>query len=197
MHQLAPLLVETADLPGYNRLRREALTQFAEADNPTAAGQVARLCLLTPAEGAELEATCKLANRAASAEYADRGLASRRLAKGLAEYRQGRLTESIDWMGKAQVAAARQDRPGWTHERERNRVAAARLVQAMAYQRLTQGVAARANLARATEFIQTQLPQPGHGDAGREWPDWLMVQILLREANGLIAGVSAAKAEAH
>jgi serine/threonine protein kinase/tetratricopeptide (TPR) repeat protein len=197
LHQLAPLLVETADLPGYNRLRREALTQFAEADNPTAAGQVARLCLLTPAEGAELEATLKLANRAASAEYADRGLASRRLAKGLAEYRQGRLTESIDWMGKAQVAAARRDRPGWTHERERNRVAAARLVQAMAYQRLTQGVAARATLTRAIELMQTQMPQPGYGDAGREWPDWLMVQILLREANGLIAGVSAAKAEAH
>jgi serine/threonine protein kinase/tetratricopeptide (TPR) repeat protein len=191
LHQLAPLLVEMGDLPGYQRLRREALTQFAEADGPTAAGTVARLSLLTPPEGGELEAASKLAERAGAADYADRGLASRQLAKALAEYRQRRFAAAIEWAAKVQIAAARQDRPGWTHERERNRSAAAGLIRAMACQQMSQGVAAHAALARAMDLIQNELPQPATGDCGREWPDWLLAQILAKEARALIEGAVA------
>jgi len=178
-YRLAPLLVKAGD---YAQHRRDALAKLAHPDSPTKAAQVAELSLLTMADGPEQESAMKLADFAASAEYADYWLAWRQLAKGLAEYRQGRFTSAIEWMDKAQTSVARQDRPGWTHERERNRIAAALLVEAMAHHRLNQPDAAREALAKATEIIQTQMPSAGSGDVGRDWPDWLVVQILQREA---------------
>ncbi|HUK82304.1 MAG TPA: hypothetical protein VLZ12_06695, partial [Verrucomicrobiae bacterium] len=187
-YQLAPLLVETGNLTGYAQHRRDALNRFLAPDSPTKAAQVTELSLLTATDGPEQESATKLADFAGNAAYADYWLAWRQLAKGLAEYRQGRFASAVDWMEKVRATAARQDRPGWTHERERNRTAAALLVQAMAHHRLNQADEARTSLATATEIIQTQFPQLESGDVGRDWPDWLIAHILQREAMALIGG---------
>jgi len=106
----------------------------------------------------------------------------------LAEYRQGRFESSIVWMDKAQVTAARQSLPLWTHERQRNNVAMASLVQAMAHHQLGQVEAARTALAEADNLLQTQFLQADSGDIGRGWSEWLMVQILANEARELLNG---------
>jgi len=186
LRQLAPLLVETGDLIGYQRNRRNALERFAKPGDPNIAGQVADLSLLIPAEEPDTEQAEKLADMAAAADYPDWNLAGRQFTKGLAEYRLGHFAGAIDWTGKALTTGARQDLPGWSHERERNRDAAAYLIQAMAHQQLNQIIEAQAALANGMHIIKTQFPSAESGDLGREWQDVLVAGILSREAQTLI-----------
>jgi tetratricopeptide (TPR) repeat protein len=184
--QLAPVLLEAGDEAGYQRHRRNALERFANPEDPNTAEQVAKLSLLLPAEGPEIEQAEKLADVAAAVDYADWNLAGRQFTKGLAEYRLGYFAGAIEWTGKALATGARHDLPGWSHERERNRNAAAYLVQAMAHQQLNQSVEAHAALATGMNIIKTQFPNADSGDLGREWPDCLVARVLSREAQTLI-----------
>jgi eukaryotic-like serine/threonine-protein kinase len=184
--QLAPLRLETGDQLAYRQLRREALDAGSRPDSPSAAGRVCQLSLLLPAEGTELETAVNLAEKIAAPGNSKATLASRQFAKGLVDYRRGNFASAIEWARMTLETGARQDLPAWSHERERNRAVAAYLVKAMAHQQLNQAAEARTALSRANDIVQTQLSQPDSGDIGREWPDWLVAQILLREANGLI-----------
>jgi tetratricopeptide (TPR) repeat protein len=186
--ELAPVLVETGDAAGYRRHRLDALASFAKEEDPIIAGQVAKLSLLMPAEGSEINQAEKLADVAAAAAYADWNLAWRQFTKGLAEYRLGHFAGAIEWTSKALTTSTLQDSPGWSHERERNRDAAVYLVQAMAHQQLKQTAEARAALVNGTTIIRTQFPEADCGDLGREWQDWLVVRILSREAERLVGG---------
>jgi serine/threonine protein kinase len=192
-YQLAPLLVETADLPAYQRLRLTALDGFTKAADPNVAARGAVLGLLVATDGPPLQAAAALADRAAVANYADAGLASRQWAKGLAEYRQDRFALAIVWLDKSLATGARPDLPGWNHERERNRAAAIYLVQAMAHQRLKHPTDAAIAMTKGAAIVQNQFPQANSGDLGREWPEWLIAHIVLREAKSLIEGFPAAK----
>jgi serine/threonine protein kinase len=192
-YQLAPLLVEAADLPGYQRLRLTALDGFAKSADPNVAERGAVLGLLVATDGPALQAAATLADKAAAAEYADGGLASRQWAKGLAEYRQDRFAAAVMWLDKSLATGARPDLPGWNHERERNRAAAIYLVQAMAHQRLKHPTDAAVTLIKGASIVQNQFPQANSGDLGREWPDWLIAHILFREAKALIEAVPPAK----
>src|SRR5258708_17060728 len=98
-------------------------------------------------------------------------------------------------MEKSLATGARKDLPGWTHERQRNREVTARLVLAMAHHQLRHVPQAREAFGRATELVQTRLPSIECGDLGREWPEWLLAHILLREAQGLMEGASTTSAE--
>jgi tetratricopeptide (TPR) repeat protein len=184
-YQLAPLLLELNDLPGYNRHRHQALEHFSQTGDPVVAAHIAILSLLLPASGDDLNSALKLADDAAMAEYADGFLGMRQWAKGLAEYRRGRFTNAVAWTDKALITAGRQNLPGWDHELERNRRTVACLVKAMAYFQMHNPVAARAALDQAIEIIEKQFPAAVDMDAGRDWPGWLAARILLREAQAL------------
>ena len=43
----------------------------------------------------------------------------------------------------------------------------------------------KAQMAKATAILETEFPRVEDGDIGREWPDWLIAHILLREARAL------------
>jgi hypothetical protein len=45
-------------------------------------------------------------------------------------------------------------------------------------------------LDQATQIIEKQLPPTGTPDLGPAWPDWLICQILLREAKELFASTA-------
>jgi len=195
-HQLAPLFLVTGDLLGYQRLRLEALDAHALPNSPATSARICKLSLLMPAEATEMEVAVKLAEKIAAPGNAKATLAGRQLAKALVDYRRGQFATAIEWSRAAVETGSRQDLPAWTHERERNRAAAAYLVKAMALQRLKLAGAASAALATATDIIQTRLPQAESGDLGREWPDWLVAQILLQEAKGLIEAHPAASTSA-
>jgi tetratricopeptide (TPR) repeat protein len=143
-----------------------------------------------PSQGPDLETAAQLASAAAAPGFANATLAKREWTEGLAEYRRGQYESAISWMDKAIATASREDLPAWSYERQRNRAAGASLVQAMACQQLQQDDEARLDLARALDIIRAQCPQADSGDVGREWPDWLTVQILEREASQLITGGS-------
>jgi hypothetical protein len=127
-----------------------------------------------------------LADEIAAPGNAKATLAFRQLAKGLVEYRRGQCSSALQWMERVRETTARQDLPAWSHEHERNRTVAALLVQAMARQRLGQTAEAQLAHAQAVELIRDLCPEPTGGDLGREWPEWLINQILLREATALI-----------
>jgi hypothetical protein len=142
--------------------------------------------MLAPASESELGAVVKLAGSIAAEGNAKATLASRQFAKGLVEYRRGEFSNAIQWMQTTRETGSRHDLPAWSHERERNRTVMSLLVEGMALQRLKRAAAARAALANATDIIKAQFPEPDCGDLGREWPDWLICHILLREAKALI-----------
>jgi serine/threonine protein kinase/Tfp pilus assembly protein PilF len=186
--QLGPLLLQTEDLPGYQSQRQRAMAQFGDSVSPTVGEPLAKLCLLLPMDDTSLQPVFKLAEKAAGPGYANATLARRQWTEGLAAYRQGQYEEALEWMGKAQATCTNAGLPTWDHERERNLNAGACLVEAMAYDGLNQTDEAKAALARVTDLLQTQFPQPDSGDFGREWQDYLVAQILAHEARELITG---------
>jgi serine/threonine protein kinase/tetratricopeptide (TPR) repeat protein len=184
-YESAPLLLETGDLPGYDFHRQTALQRFAKPSAPASAAQTAILALLRPAQGAELQTTGELAHFAASA-YADGTLPWRQFAQGLAEYRQGQYADAIKSMVAVQLTGARQNLPSWSHERQRNLGASALLIKAMACFQSGQSEPARAALKEGAALVEAQLPALESGDVGRDWPNWLIAHIFLREAEALI-----------
>lgn len=184
--RVAPLLVETGDLPAYQELRKSALRSFAKPDGANGAEHIAKLALLMPLDNTGLEVAGGMADAAAAAEYPDANLAWRQFVKGLAEYRRGHFANAIEWQQKVILANEKQALPGWTREAERNRSAAAYFVLAMAQQKSSQIPEAKSALAKGSEVVRTKLAPLASGDVGREWPDWLIAQILAREASGLI-----------
>ncbi len=81
----------------YRRARRELLARFGDATDPYIAERTSRACLLLPGTDDELRRACALVDRAVAA---DRGkyagvYAYFLFARGLAEYRQGRLDAAV------------------------------------------------------------------------------------------------------
>jgi hypothetical protein len=89
-------------------------------------------------------------------------------------------------MDKALATAGRQSSPGWNHELQRNRQALAYLVKGMAHFQLRDPAAARAELNQGIEIVEKQSPSADSGDVGRDWPDWIIARLFLREAQALI-----------
>jgi hypothetical protein len=106
------------------------------------------------------------------------------LVKGLAEYRAAHFASAVDWVDKSigQPATVGGTSPDW------NRDVAACSVLAMAQYKLKRSDEARAALAKCVDIVNTKLPKLENGALGENWIDWLVAQILLREAQTLIEG---------
>jgi eukaryotic-like serine/threonine-protein kinase len=150
----------------YRRGRQALLSRFGTATDPSVAERTALACLLRPVSGDELRQAAALAGRAAAVEPSKySGLYPRFLfARGLAEYRQGRLDRSI--------ATMRGDAPYRLGP-------APRLVLAMALHRTGQTAEARKTLAAAV------LAHDWRASQARDQNDWIC-QVLRREAEAMI-----------
>ena len=110
------------------------------------------------------------------------------LTRSLAEYRAGEFTNAAEWAVKAlKQAKEHQAQTGLAWQAIFNRDLQAYAVLAMAEHRLGRPDA-RVNLGKAVEIAERKLPEPGSGDLGPQWHDWIMSHILLREARALIEG---------
>jgi serine/threonine-protein kinase len=120
----------------YRRARQDLLARFLTTSNPYFAERTGRACLLLPASEDELRQAVTLVDRAAAADLSDNSWANKYIlfAKGLADYRQGRLDRAI--------SALRGDAAGALG-------CARRLVLAMALQRSGEVAEARKTLASA------------------------------------------------
>jgi serine/threonine-protein kinase len=150
----------------YHRACRDLLDRFGETTDPFTAERTGRACLLSPASEDELRRAAALADRALAPGRPEDEWARPYFlfAKGLAEYRQGRLDSAISLM---QGDASRLMPP------------AARLVMAMAQHRRGQREEAHKTLAGAILAFDWSADQADHRDA------WIY-HILRREAEAMI-----------
>ncbi len=167
-HLLAPALVESGDLAGYQQHRQRILRQFAGTSDPTVAERLGRDCLLLPASGGELESIARMADLATTGP-ADNGWM--RFVKGFAEYRQGHFDGVQKWL---QEAAALETDPALQLQAD--------VVLAMTQYQLKQPEAARATLAKGIAFAEAKVPPRD----GPNWNDRRSAYLLMKEAKALI-----------
>ena len=99
-YELAPLLVESGDLTGYEKHRQAMLAKFGETTEQGVALWTARAVLLRPITAEESVVVSRLAKTAVKEE----GLSPwKECVVGLSEYRQGHFDKSLEWMQKAVV----------------------------------------------------------------------------------------------
>ena len=150
----------------YRRARQDLLARFFITDNPYFAECTGRACLLLPATGDELRQAVALIRRAAASDPSKDPPAFPwfLFARGLAEYRQGKLDQAISTL---RGDASRLDRP------------ITRLVLAMALHRDGRSAEARKTLAAAILSYDWRATQARDHDA------WIY-HLLRREAEGLV-----------
>jgi serine/threonine-protein kinase len=158
----AELALFLGDHEEYGRARRALLDRFGATTNPYIAEPVARACLLLPGSEAELQQAATLADRAVAAEVTTPAWIYRYFlfAKGLAEYRRGRLSSAVSLM-KGEAAKAMGPAP--------------LLVLAMAQHDLGQTKQSRQTLATAISTFDWSATEADRRDV------WI-VHILRREA---------------
>ncbi len=133
-HYLAPLLVQTGDLPGYRKLCERILSEFGETGDPAIAERMAKDCLMLPPPAAALQRLSKMADTAVAA---------------------GPTAESWPYYQFVKVAA---------QEGVPARTAQAYATQAMAEYQSGQTNSARATLAEGIKIAELKLAQPGRID---------------------------------
>jgi serine/threonine protein kinase/tetratricopeptide (TPR) repeat protein len=174
-HNMAPLLVQTADRTAYEEICTRITTQFAGTTDPRVADRMAKDCLILPRPGADIKVPGELAETAVTLGGKDAGaLPFFQCCKGLAEYRQGHFDGAVKW---ARLASAN---PLPYSQAE------AFAVLSMGQYKLNQVDAARTNLSNCEKVVLTQLPGLGSQDLGGDWRDWIIAHALLNEAQNLL-----------
>jgi serine/threonine protein kinase len=167
-HLLAPALLQAGDVAAYRQHRQKILQTFSHTTDPTIAESLTRACLLLPASPDEMEMIGRMADAAVAAPGSD-GWA--KLAKGMAEYRQGQFTNAAKWLDEASGQATG---PVVKLQSE--------IFRAMNQFQLGQTDAARKTLAQCVAFEATNaLDRDGVG-----WNDRRSADLFMNEANSLI-----------
>jgi hypothetical protein len=167
------LQAQIQDRDAYRKQCARMLELFDNTDNPNIAERTAKACLLWPEHSSEDTRLTALADRAIAKEPDNAWF---RLAKGIAEYRAARIDSCLTWLTNAQQA------PG----NNTYSTSLAQLFQAMAQQKLGQVDSARETLHAVIEVlnrIQASI-DPSALESG--WHDWLICQIVRREAEQLL-----------
>jgi serine/threonine-protein kinase len=162
----AELCLYLGDEVEYRRTRRELLARFGNTADPRVAEKAGRACLFLPASNDELRQAAALIDRAlADNNESDRWLVPYfRFAKGLAEYRAGRLESALTYLS------------GPTQE---ILVPAPALTLAMVQHKLGKVKAARSTFDSAVAGVKWELTNSKNVDM------WLYV-ILRREAEKVL-----------
>jgi serine/threonine protein kinase/Tfp pilus assembly protein PilF len=165
-----------ADRSEYRQHRLRMLDAFSGTRDPAIAERTAKACLLPPLAGVEQDAACRLADRAMRMSRHHGVLPWAQVTRGLADYRRGRFADAVE---------AADSGLAWRPQHW-NRELPAHLVRAMALSRLGRPGEARAALGRASDLYRAVVASPGGFIRGGDWPDRLIAEILLREAEALI-----------
>jgi hypothetical protein len=178
----APLLIESDDAEGYERIRRLALSRLEGTSNPAAAEHLLKTSLLLPADAEMMKALEPFARNVArslvnyeSKTEGDWYPASwRTLALALWEYRRGNDAACIDWLEKCSRYP----------DRSTSCEAGLHIFRSMAARRLGRLELADAELKLGKEMVDDYLSkklEPGNNKLGR-LGGWIMNPIFLREA---------------
>jgi WD40 repeat protein/tetratricopeptide (TPR) repeat protein len=159
----------------YRRLCRGVIERFGSTRDVVTAERTAKACSLLPTVKEGQAKVSELAELAVTAEPAHPSMAWFCLARGLVEYRAGRRGEAADWLEKS-----------LTRNPSGHVSASARYLLAMTQQQRGRTDAAKATLAQAQEVTSRQVPALPLSGGG--WVDWLVNDLLRREAETLILG---------
>ena len=184
--KLAAVLAQAGDKDAYQVHCRKMLALFGGTNEPETLDKTAKACLLVPCTGPNLETASQMAAKALALGQESLWSSFLQLDNGLARYRRGDYAGAVDAMGKVIGQPMNVGRPLPPLERD----VAAYAVLAMAQHQLKQTGAARESLAKATDLAETKLPHLGTNDLERDWVDWLIAHIFLREAKTVLGGES-------
>ncbi|HTY85891.1 MAG TPA: serine/threonine-protein kinase [Candidatus Acidoferrum sp.] len=186
--EYGPVLIELGDLAGYEHFRQDIVARGGEAVYPFT-DRIIKISLLLPADKtimAALNPLAQIAEKSFATNLVANGdvflAAWRSVSLALMEYRRGEYAKAAAWCHRCL------DYP----EYNAPRAATARVILAMACQRLGQGNEARSELNQARGAIENKFKtglDRGTGVQGF-WFDWLFARILLREATPLIEGAA-------
>jgi serine/threonine protein kinase len=177
-HMLAPLLVASGDLAGYQQLCRRIVARFGGTSSLPVADRMAKDCLILPSAGVDLEPVATMAEFAVT-QGADAPTAPfYQCCKALAEYRQGHFAGGVEW-------AERAAKKPFNYSQ-----AEAYAILAMSQYQLKQVANARAALAQCDLIVTEHMPKLGRERLGYDWRDWIIAHALLDESRSLIEGVN-------
>jgi hypothetical protein len=150
------------------------LERFGDTDDPTLADRIGKACVLLAGGSEDRNRLARLFDLWFT-KLPDDHLAMPcvLMTRGLADYRAGRWADAAGWLEK-----------GLAKQPPVHAQASAHFLLAMTQQRRGQSDAARATLARAQEITQRQVPTLEK--SGWSWHDWLINDLLRREAETLL-----------
>jgi len=176
--------IECDDTKGYEQFRLRIIQTFADTSDPMVAERVVKNCLLRPASDSlirALEPFAELVRKSVSGrDFAepegDWWPGWRCLSLALLDFRSGNWADAIVWSQRCV-----------RFEGPRSRPAAGQSVLAMALFRSGQVAEARDVLAKARDTITTRFStQLQPWESGQYWFDWVLAEILLREAESVV-----------
>jgi serine/threonine protein kinase len=178
-----PVLIEGADLSGYERFRDEVIARYATT-TAEVGDRIVKISLLRPATEPVLQALRPYADATAKAfanaeSSGDVFMAAwRSVSLALWEYRSGNYLKAVQWAQRCL------DYP----ETNAPRTATARIILALAFQQLGRGKEAQLALNESRDLFGSKAKT--HLERGTPvqgfWFDWLFARILLHEAKALI-----------
>jgi len=179
----AAAMLLAGDVEGYRGLCRRMIEQYRGTQDARDAGLVLKVCLLLPGSstaGLPREILAKALDRG---EVRGSRLSWAAAARGLAAYRAGDYPEAVRWSSKVE-ASAYDGRCG----------VLALLIRALAEHQLRRPDEARRAFLEAATLVPGELRTLGPGDPTGQRPvgssvvhhDWLVAEILRREAEGLL-----------
>jgi hypothetical protein len=174
-HLLAPVLA-AAGKPNLYRIHCEhILRAFGSTSEPLTAAHIVEDALLLPSAGFPPQAVVGLVEKAIAAGTNQQHWGEIQIAKAFAEYRLGHYKEALTWARDARG------------DLDRYASAKRHLVLALARHQLDRAEDAAASLADARQTIK-KLPKITDDGLGDQWNDWIIVDLLRREAETLIQG---------
>jgi eukaryotic-like serine/threonine-protein kinase len=192
--RLGPTLIAAGDISGYHQFVDDSIARFSTVSNAVAAEQVMKVCLICPPNVPKLERLSSLfevLSKSIRDEQPgqDQNLfAWREFASALYDYRREDFEESIALLQKC--IASQNYLP--------ERTAMAHFVLAMAFFQSRQVAAANSELSLGQALIHQYCPDSTgaisiSGMAPKTsiyWYDWVIAQILQREAEAVIQNKS-------
>jgi serine/threonine protein kinase/tetratricopeptide (TPR) repeat protein len=176
-YQCAPLWLQLGNQEAYRRHCQEMLRQFGETQDPVIAHQVAKVCLLSPEAAGDRSLVSGLAERAVTGTETHVIYRNFLETRNLAHLRAGEFDRASRFL------------PEFRQFRPLSPVKAhVHLVLAMAHHRLGHADEATKALAQARAIMDDdEFPRLERHNLNDDWHDWLMAQLLRREAEALIA----------
>jgi hypothetical protein len=162
------------DVAAYRDTAKAMLERFGGTDVSTVGERTAKVCLLTGTPVGEMAKLQALTDQALASKEDENLMPWFSLSKGLAEYRAGRFSSCLEYMDKTEAITSPAAR------------ATADLLRAMAHQRMGHAAEAQSFLDKAHERMEKEVAKPGV-DRIESSENWLICQVLRREADGLFA----------